>query len=92
MIWFYFRCDHCQNDVNGIRFDCVHCPALTYCEKCEQQATLMHSRENQAYQQQQHVFKLIMIPEEEATQFWSFIYILNKNSFFIFLLLNIFHF
>jgi len=28
----------------------------------------MHSRENQVYQQQQHVFKLIMIPEEEATQ------------------------
>jgi hypothetical protein len=24
-------------------FDCVHCPALTFCEKSEQQATLHHS-------------------------------------------------
>jgi hypothetical protein len=63
------KCDHCQNDVDGIRFDCVHCPALTFCEKCEQEATLHHSRENQAFEQQQHVFKLIMVPEEEATQF-----------------------
>jgi hypothetical protein len=63
-----FRCDQCQNDVNGIRFDCVHCPALTFCEKCEQQATLNHSTENQAFEQQQHVFKLIMTPEEEALQ------------------------
>ncbi|CAF0935591.1 unnamed protein product [Rotaria sordida] len=62
------KCDHCQNDVVGIRFDCVHCPSLTYCEKCEQQATLDHSRENQFLQQQQHVFKLIMVPQEEANQ------------------------
>lgn len=50
----------------GIRFDCIHCPSLTFCEKCEQQSTLDHSRENQFLEQQQHVFKLIMIPEEEA--------------------------
>ena len=56
--------------MNGIRFDCVHCPSLTFCEKCEQQATLNHSRENQRdrLQLQQHVFKLIMTPQEEATQ------------------------
>lgn len=63
------KCDNCQSDINGIRFDCVHCPALTFCEKCEQQATLQHSMENQALQQQQHVFKLIMTPEEEAFPF-----------------------
>ncbi|CAF5011932.1 unnamed protein product, partial [Rotaria sp. Silwood1] len=61
-------CDHCQNDLVGIRFDCVHCPSLTFCEKCEQQATLDHSRENQLLAQQQHVFKLIMVPQEEANQ------------------------
>ncbi|CAM2721844.1 unnamed protein product [Rotaria socialis] len=60
------KCDHCQNDVIGIRFDCVHCPSLTFCEKCEQQLTLDHSTENQFLQQQQHVFKLIMVPQEEA--------------------------
>ena len=57
------RCDRCHNDINGIRFDCVHCPTLTFCEKCEQQATLEHSRKNQSLKQQQHVFKLIMTPE-----------------------------
>ncbi|CAF1319300.1 unnamed protein product [Adineta ricciae] len=62
-------CDQCKNEVNGIRFDCVHCPSLTFCEKCEQQATLQHSQENQFLGQQQHVFKLIMTPEEEAFQF-----------------------
>jgi hypothetical protein len=65
----FLRCDRCQNDVNGIRFDCVHCPALTFCEKCEQEATLNHMQENQALEQQQHVFKLIMKPEEEAFHF-----------------------
>ncbi|CAF0918516.1 unnamed protein product [Adineta steineri] len=63
------KCDQCQNDVNGIRFDCIHCPSLTFCEKCEEQATLNHSRENQDKKQQQHVFRLIMKPEEEATLF-----------------------
>ncbi|CAF2509171.1 unnamed protein product [Rotaria sp. Silwood2] len=61
------KCDHCQNDVIGIRFDCVHCPSLTFCEKYEQQTTLNHSTENQfLQQQQQHVFKFIMVPQEEA--------------------------
>lgn len=62
------RCDQCQNDVVGIRFDCVHCPSLTFCEKCEQQATLDHLTQNQT-NQQQHIFKLIMTPEEEAYSF-----------------------
>jgi hypothetical protein len=47
----------------------VHCPTLTFCEKCEQQATLNHSTENQFLGQQQHVFKLIMEPQDEATPF-----------------------
>ena len=51
------RCDHCSEQVNGIRFDCVHCPALTFCELCEQQATLQHS--------QQHLFRLIRDPQQE---------------------------
>lgn len=66
---FVFSCDQCKNEVNGIRFDCVHCPSLTFCEKCEQQATIHHSQENQVLGQQQHVFKLIMTPEEEAFHF-----------------------
>jgi len=53
--------------VNGIRFDCVHCPTLTYCEKCEQQATLNHSQQNEQMKQQSHVFRLIMTPEEVSS-------------------------
>ncbi|CAF3382163.1 unnamed protein product [Rotaria socialis] len=57
------RCNGCHKDVEGIRFDCIHCPSLTYCEKCEQRCTLTHSEELRKHNQQQHVFRLITTPE-----------------------------
>ena len=64
----YFRCDACHNDVEGIRFDCIHCPALTYCEKCEQRASLAHAEELGRQQRQQHVFQLITAPQIRQTR------------------------
>ncbi|CAF0760021.1 unnamed protein product [Adineta steineri] len=58
-------CDGCHEIVRGIRFDCVHCPSLIFCEKCEQRYTLAHSNENRNAGQQQHVFRLIMTPFDE---------------------------
>ncbi|CAF3528747.1 unnamed protein product [Rotaria sp. Silwood1] len=60
------KCDGCHETVRGIRFDCVHCPSLIFCEKCEQNCTLAHSDENRRAGQQQHVFRLIMTPFDEA--------------------------
>ncbi|CAF0935264.1 unnamed protein product [Rotaria sordida] len=53
------QCDACHNVVQGIRFDCVHCASLTFCEKCEQRSTLEHSNEIRNQQKPQHVFQLI---------------------------------
>ncbi|CAM4783822.1 unnamed protein product [Rotaria magnacalcarata] len=63
------NCDGCHEAVRGIRFDCVHCPSLIYCEKCEQRCTLAHSDENRRQGQRQHVFRLIMTPFEDAAYF-----------------------
>ncbi|CAF0788230.1 unnamed protein product [Didymodactylos carnosus] len=49
------KCDACQEDIKGIKFDCIHCPALSFCEKCEQEQTLQHYNENNLKGQQQHV-------------------------------------
>ncbi|CAF2822543.1 unnamed protein product [Rotaria sp. Silwood2] len=59
------QCDTCHNEVQGIRFDCIHCSSLTFCEKCEQRSTLEHSNQNRDQQKQQHVFRLIPAPIEE---------------------------
>ncbi|CAF3743107.1 unnamed protein product [Rotaria sp. Silwood1] len=56
------QCDTCHNEVQGIRFDCIHCSSLTFCEKCEQRSTLEHSNQNRDQQKQQHVFRLIPAP------------------------------
>ncbi len=56
---FLIRCDACHNEVQGIRFDCVHCASLTFCEKCEQRSTLEHSNQIRDQHKQQHVFQLI---------------------------------
>lgn len=61
-----FRCDNCKKDVEGIRFDCIHCPSLTYCEKCEQRCTLAHSEELQRQSRPQHVFQLITTPDTSS--------------------------
>ncbi len=57
----FFRCDGCHETVRGIRFDCIHCPSLIYCEKCEQKLTLLHSNQNNQEGKPQHVFQLITI-------------------------------
>ncbi|CAF4784430.1 unnamed protein product, partial [Rotaria sp. Silwood2] len=59
------QCDTCHNEVQGIRFDCIQCSSLTFCEKCEQRSTLEHSNQNRDQQKQQHVFRLIPAPIEE---------------------------
>ncbi|CAF1564860.1 unnamed protein product, partial [Adineta ricciae] len=56
-------CDACHKTVRGIRFDCIHCPLLTYCEDCEQKHTLLHSNQNEQAGSRQHVFRLIMTPD-----------------------------
>ncbi|CAF3501844.1 unnamed protein product [Rotaria sp. Silwood1] len=56
------QCDTCHNEVQGIRFDCVHCASLIFCEKCEQRSTLEHSNAIRDQQKQQHVFQLISQP------------------------------
>ncbi|UJR08019.1 hypothetical protein I4U23_012297 [Adineta vaga] len=56
-------CDGCHETVRGIRFDCIHCPSLIYCEKCEQKLTLQHSNQNDQERKRQHVFQLIMAPD-----------------------------
>ncbi|CAF1455451.1 unnamed protein product [Rotaria magnacalcarata] len=53
------QCDTCHDQVQGIRFDCVHCASLIFCEKCEQRSTLEHSNEIRNQKKQQHVFQLI---------------------------------
>jgi hypothetical protein len=60
-----FRCDACHNAVQGIRFDCIHCSSLIFCEKCEQRSTLAHSNEQRDEQKQQHIFRLIARPEND---------------------------
>ncbi|CAF1135239.1 unnamed protein product [Rotaria sp. Silwood1] len=57
------RCNGCNDEIEGIRFDCIHCSSLNYCEKCEQRCTLNHSEELRQQKRQQHVFRLITIPE-----------------------------
>lgn len=63
------RCDNCHEEVRGIRFDCIHCPSLIYCEKCEQKCTLDHSNANQFEGKQQHVFRLITTPDIQSSYF-----------------------
>ena len=46
-----FKCDNCHKDIVGIRFECVHCESVNYCESCEGEQTLKHSNG--------HIFKLI---------------------------------
>lgn len=58
-----FRCDACHNEVRGIRFDCVHCPSLIFCEKCEQRASLEHSNQIRAENKPQHIFQVITTAE-----------------------------
>lgn len=57
-----FRCDSCHKIVQGIRFDCIHCSSLIFCEKCEQRATLEHANEIRNQNKEQHVFQLISQP------------------------------
>lgn len=57
------RCDGCQQVVEGIRFDCLYCASLIFCEKCEQRRTLEHYEENQREGQRQHIFRLKARPE-----------------------------
>lgn len=59
---FLFRCDTCHSEIQGIRFDCIHCASLIFCEKCEQRSTLEHSNEIRDQNKQQHVFRLIATP------------------------------
>ncbi|CAF3586698.1 unnamed protein product [Adineta steineri] len=59
------QCDSCRNELQGIRFDCIHCSSLIFCEKCEQNATLEHSNQIRDQQKQQHVFQLIFRPSNE---------------------------
>jgi hypothetical protein len=28
-------CDHCQSEIVGLRFECVNCVSLVFCERCE---------------------------------------------------------
>ncbi|CAF0999228.1 unnamed protein product [Didymodactylos carnosus] len=59
------QCDNCKEEIRGIRFVCIHCPTLTFCEKCEQQQSLEHHNENTFNGEKQHVFKLITKRGEE---------------------------
>ncbi|CAF3863986.1 unnamed protein product [Rotaria sp. Silwood1] len=57
------RCKNCHKEIEGIRFDCIHCHSLNYCEICEQRCTLAHSEELRRQKKQQHVFRLVTTPE-----------------------------
>ncbi|KAG1473087.1 hypothetical protein G6F56_001153 [Rhizopus delemar] len=55
----YVSCDHCDGDVNGIRYKCGHCPDYDLCEKCEKKAPKVHFKD--------HVFLKIREPIRSYT-------------------------
>lgn len=46
-----YKCDNCQENILGIRFECINCKSINYCENCEEDATLSHTRN--------HLFRLL---------------------------------
>lgn len=62
LFFINFRCKICDKDVEGIRFDCIHCESLTFCEKCEQEGTLEHFNNLRNRNKQQHIFQVIRQP------------------------------
>lgn len=49
-----YKCDKCDKDIKGIRFECLNCKCVNYCEDCESEESLNHTRG--------HVFRLILQP------------------------------
>jgi hypothetical protein len=47
-----YKCDGCSVDIIGIRFECIYCGSVNFCENCEGEQTLNHPNG--------HIFKLIM--------------------------------
>ena len=50
-----YLCDRCHKEIVGLRFSCMHCPAVDFCEKCEMEATLEHNKN--------HVFRIISMDD-----------------------------
>jgi len=44
-------CDICHQEIKGLRFSCINCPSIDYCEKCELQGTMAHAKD--------HLFQII---------------------------------